>query len=131
MVSGQIVRFGRERAAARYVERGTHAPAVAHVARGRTGTDRTGPVVILDGRVPARERALAERGLRGIELRGGVTADGDRPVGAVPLVGEVGIRLEPPEERQHFREAPARVARARPAVVHRGCAAQREARIRR
>jgi hypothetical protein len=86
--------------------------------------------VIGDVRHTDVDRGLDERPLLGVELLGRMSTDRDRPFAAVPGVVEVGVSLEPAEERKEVLEAPlAHPVAARPPVVVGGCAPYGEAAV--
>ena len=108
---------------------GAHPQAVADVAWCRSDAEGAWSVVVRDVSVPDLDRGLDERLLDRAAFVDRVAADRDRTVVPVPLVREVQIGLQPPEERQDLGEAPSGVAQRAPLVVVGRRAAQREAAV--
>ena len=131
IASPGIVRLPRSRVRARYVKRGAHAHPVTGVARHRSHANRARPVVILDVRVPRSDGGSDKRPLNWVEFLERMSPDRDRPIDAVPVIGEVGIGFEAAKERKYLGEAPARVSERCPAVVVHWRSPQGKASIRR
>ena len=108
-------------------QRGAHPDAGAGIAGHRPRAHGAGPVVIGHIGQAVGARGFDERCLHRVELGGRRAADRHRALRAMPLAAEVGVSLQPAEERQHFAEAPARVAHPCPAVVVSRCPPQGEA----